>query len=80
MSGHKNCASEKKLMTSFLIVRVCSIREFKSLAPTRPPGVFNFKRDCPVLSFIHMGCCTFRRNRGGRSSYWQLNARRKYDP
>jgi len=42
-------------MTSFLIGNVCSIREFKSLAPTRSPGIFNFKRDYPVLSFIHMG-------------------------
>lgn len=56
MNAHKKpCASEKKLMASFLIGRVCSIREFKSLAPTRPPGIFNFKRDCSVLSFIHMG-------------------------
>lgn len=70
-NAHKKlCASEKKLMTSFLIGCVCSVRKFKSLTPTRPPGIFNFKR-CPVLSFIHIWDAVYiRGNRGGRNSHY----------
>jgi len=56
-------------MTSFLIGNVCSIREFKSLAPTRSPGIFNFKRLSSFKFHSYGIWCTFRRNRGGRSSY-----------